>query len=151
MEPTFQRVHEDHIAAKGENYLNHYISVQKFFPMKKATRSPDAKAAVEKMKKNSERFKIGSLDKVKSKKEVILEAQRHKNKVLFCVIDGQMSSRKTAELEPKFQKYKGRVAALTERGSSASQMNAAKVTDVIARQPDCDGHAADAIPACTLR
>ena len=62
-----------------------------------------------------------------------------------------MSSQKTAELEPKFQKYKGRVAALTERGSSASQMTAAKVKDVSARQPDCDGQAADAIPACTFR
>ena len=52
-----------------------------------------------------------------------------------------------AELEPKFQKYKGRVvlrgdivkddsgvyAVFTEQGSSASQMTAAKVMDVIAR------------------
>ena len=39
MEPTFQRGHEDHIAAKGENSLNHYISVHKFIPKKKAMRS----------------------------------------------------------------------------------------------------------------
>ena len=34
------------------------------------------------------------LEKVKSRKEVILEAQRYKNKVPLCVIDGQMSSQK---------------------------------------------------------
>ena len=36
-----------------------------------------------------------------------------------------------------------------EQGSSASQMTAAKVMDVIARLPDCDGQAADAISAYT--
>ena len=33
--------------------------------------------------------------------------------------------------------------------SSASQMNAAKVMNVIARLPDCDGQAADAVSAYT--
>ena len=40
----------------------------------------------------------------------------------------------------------GGYAVFTEQGSSASQMTAAKVMDVIARLPDCDGQAADAIP-----
>ena len=54
---------------------------------------------------------------------------------------------KNAELEPKFQKYKGRLvlrgdivkndsgpyAVFTEQGSSASQMTAAKVMDVMSR------------------
>ena len=39
----------------------------------------------------------------------------------------------------------GAYAVFTEQGSSASQMTAAKVMDVIARLPDCDGQAADAI------
>ena len=43
----------------------------------------------------------------------------------------------------------GAYAVFTEQGSSASQMTAAKVTDVIARLPDCDGQAADAISAYT--
>ena len=61
------------------------------------------------------------------------------------------------------QKYRGRVvfrgnivkddsgahAVFTEQASSASQMTAAKVMDVIARIPDCDGQAADAVPAYT--
>ena len=68
---------------------------------------------------------------------------------------------KNAELEPKFLKHKGRVvlrgdnvkddsgacAVFAEQGSSAPQMTAAKVMDVIARQPDCDGQAADAVSA----
>ena len=41
----------------------------------------------------------------------------------------------------------GAYAVFTEHGSSASQMTAAKIMDVIARLPDCDGQAADAISA----
>ena len=69
-------------------------------------------------------------------------------------IDGHLSSR-NAELAPKLRKYKGRVvlggdivkddsgacAVFTEKGSSASQMTAAKVMDAIARLPNCDGQA----------
>ena len=68
-----------------------------------------------------------------------------------------------ADMGPQFQKYKGRVvlrgdivkddsganAVFNEQGSSASQMTAAKVMDVISRLPDCDGQAADAISAYT--
>ena len=43
----------------------------------------------------------------------------------------------------------GVYAVFTEQGSSASQMTAANVMDVIARLPDCDGQAADAISANT--
>ena len=43
----------------------------------------------------------------------------------------------------------GAYAVFTEQGSSASQMTAAKVMDVTARLPECDGQAADAISAYT--
>ena len=70
---------------------------------------------------------------------------------------------KNAELEAKHQKYKGRVvlrgdivkdnsgsyAVFTEQGSSASQMTAAKIMDIISRLPVCDGQAADAVSAYT--
>ena len=70
---------------------------------------------------------------------------------------------KNAELEAKHQKYKGRVvlggdivkdnsgsyAVFTEQGSPASQMTAAKITDIISRLPGCDGQAADAVSAYT--
>ena len=80
----------------------------------------------------------------------------------FCIINGHMSSEK-CELEAKHQKYKGRVvlrgdfvkddsgsyAVFTEQGSSASQMTAAKIMDIISRLPGCDGQAADAVSAYT--
>ena len=70
---------------------------------------------------------------------------------------------KNAELEAKHQKYKGRVvlrgdivkdnsgsyAVFIEQGSSASQMTAAKIMDIISRLPGCDGQAADAVSAYT--
>ena len=43
----------------------------------------------------------------------------------------------------------GAYAVFTEQGSSAFQMTAAKIVDVIARMPDCDGQAADAVSAYT--
>ena len=39
----------------------------------------------------------------------------------------------------------GAYAVFTEQGSSASQMTAAKIMDVIARLPGCKGQAADAV------
>ena len=43
----------------------------------------------------------------------------------------------------------GAYAVFTEQGSSASQMTAAKIMDVIARLPACEGQAADAVSANT--
>ena len=66
-----------------------------------------------------------------------------------------------AELETKLQKFEGRIvlrgdivkddsgscAVLTEQGSSASHITAAKVMDIISRLPGCAGQAADAVSA----
>ena len=68
---------------------------------------------------------------------------------------------KNAELEVKHQKYKGRVvlrgdivkddsgsyAVFTEQGSSASQITAAKIMDIISRFLGYDGQAANAVSA----
>ena len=43
----------------------------------------------------------------------------------------------------------GSYAVFTAQGSSASQMTAAKVMDIISRLPECDGQAADAVSAYT--
>ena len=43
----------------------------------------------------------------------------------------------------------GAYAVFTEQGSSASQMTAAIVMDIISRLPGCDGQAADAVSADT--
>ena len=44
----------------------------------------------------------------------------------------------------------GSYAVFTEQGSSASQMTAAKVMDIISRLPGCAGQAADAVSAYKL-
>ena len=95
------------------------------------------------------------LTKVRNKKEVIAGARREDKTVHFSLLM-DICHLKNAELETKHQKYQGRVvlrgeiveddlgsyAVFTEQGSSASQMTAAKVMDVIARLPGCAGQAA---------
>ena len=98
----------------------------------------------------------------KSKKQVIDEARTAGATVYFASLM-DICHLKNAELEAKHQKYKGRVvlrgdivkddsgsyAVFTEQGSSASQMTAAKIMDIISRLPGCDGQAADAVSAKT--
>ena len=69
----------------------------------------------------------------------------------FCIINGHMSSEK-CRIRDKAPKIQGRVvlrgdivkddsgsyAVLTEQGSSASQMTAVKIMDIISRLPGCD-------------
>ena len=43
----------------------------------------------------------------------------------------------------------GSYAVFSEQGSSASQMTAAKIMDIISRLPGCDGQAADAVSVYT--
>ena len=106
--------------------------------------------------KNLKKIQAWNLTKVKSKKEVIDEARTAGATVRFASLMDICHS-KNAELETKHQKYKGRVvlrgdimkddsgsfAVFTEQGSSASQMTAAKVMDIISRLPGCAGQAAD--------
>ena len=138
------------------------ILVHKFIPMPQAMKILDAKAAVDKEWKKLETIPARQLETVKSKTEVILEAQRDKKKV-HCATLMDICHLKNSDLEPQFQKYKGGIvlrghivkddsgacAVFTEQASSASQMTAAKVMDVIAQLPVCDGQAADAISAYT--
>ena len=107
-----------------------------------------------------ENISAWNLTKVRSKKEVIDEARTSGAKVHFASLM-DICHLKNAELEAKHQKYKGRVvlrgdivkddsgsyAVFTEQGSSASQMTAAKIMDIISKLPRCDGQAADAVSA----
>ena len=52
--------HEDHIARKRNNSLQHYNMVHKFIPMPQAIKIPAAKAAVDKNGKNLKRFRRGT-------------------------------------------------------------------------------------------
>ena len=52
--------HEDHIAGKGDNSLQHYNLVHKFIPMPQAMKIPAAKAAVEKEWENWREIRRGT-------------------------------------------------------------------------------------------
>ena len=122
--------HEDHIAGKGENSLEHYNLVHKFIPLPQALKIPAAKAAVDKEWEKLEKISAWNLTKVKSKKPVIDEARTSGATVHFASLM-DICHWKNAELEAKHHKYKGRVvlrveddsgscAVFTEQGSSAS-------------------------------
>ena len=70
--------------------------------------NPDAKVAVGKEWEKLEKIPAWQLDKMKSKKDVILEAQREKRKVHFALLM-DICHLKSAELEAKYRKYNGRV------------------------------------------
>ena len=105
-----------------------------------------------------EKISAWNLTKVRSKKEVIDEARTSGAKVHFASLM-DICHLENSELEAKYQNYQCRVvlrgdivkdhsgsfAVFTEQGSSASQMTAAKVTDISSRLPGCDGQAADVI------
>ena len=82
--------------------------------------------------------------------------EKDRRKVHFCYIDGHLSSHECgvrveiSEVRGDIVKDdSGAYAVFTEQGSSASQMTAAAVMEVMARLPDCDGQAADAVSAYT--
>ena len=86
----------------------HFNFVHKFIPMPQAMKIPDAMAAVGKEWKKLETIPAWDVRKVQSKKEVIKEAQKNNDKVHFASLM-DLCHRKNLELEPQFQKCKGRV------------------------------------------
>ena len=100
--------HEDHIAGKGENSLQHYNLVHKFIPMPQAFQIPAAKAAVDKEWENWRKISAWNLTEVRSTKEVFDEARTTGAKVHFASLM-DICHLKNAELEAKHQKYKGQV------------------------------------------
>ena len=84
MEESLPDHHEDHIAGKGDNSLQHYNLVHKFIPMPQAMKIPAARAAVDKEWEKLEKISAWNLTKVRSKKEVIDEARTKGAKVHFA-------------------------------------------------------------------
>ena len=130
--------------------------------MPQALKIQGAKSAVEKECEKLEKIPAWQLTKVRNKKEVIDKAGNKGRKVhLASLMD--LCDLKSSELEPQFQKYKGRVvlrgdtvkddsgsyAVFTKQGSSASQMTAAKVMDIVSSHPGCSGQPADGVSAYT--
>ena len=60
MEESPPKYHEDHIARKGDNSLQHYNLVHKFIPMLQAVKIPAGKAAVDKEWDNWRTFRRGT-------------------------------------------------------------------------------------------
>ena len=95
---------------------------------------------------------LGQWPKRRAKGKFFWTHKKERRTVHFATLM-DMCLLKKAELEPKYQKYKGQVvlrgdivkddsgsyALFTEQGSCASQMTAARVMDVIVRIPDCAG------------
>ena len=95
--------HKDHIAGNGCTSMTHYNLVHKFILMPQTKRIRDAKAAVDKEWKKLETIPARQLEKVKSEKEVILEAKRDKKQVHMATLM-DICHLENAELEPKLQK-----------------------------------------------
>ena len=107
--------------------------------MLQAMKIPDAKAAVDKDWTKLETIPAWQLEKVKSKKEVSW-AQKKREESPLCHIDRHVGR---DVLRADIVEDDPRVAVFSEQGSICVTMT------VIARLPDCDGQAADAVSACT--
>ena len=136
--------HEDHIAGKGDNSLQHYNLVHKFVPMPQVMKIPAANAAEDKEWWKWRKFRRGTWPKSKVNQRWSMKQGRRAQKFISphwwtSVIWKMPNWRQSTK------KYKGRVvlrgdivkddsgsyAVFTEQGSSASQMTAARVMDII--------------------
>ena len=145
---------------KGAIHYNIRIWYTHLFLCLRQWRYPQQKQQWIKNGKKLEKIPVRDKTKVRNKSDVIDGARKEGRKVHFASLM-DLCQLKNAELETKHQKYKGRVvlrgdivkddsgsrAVFTERGSSASQMTAAKVMDITSRLPGCSGQAADAVSA----
>ena len=84
MDGPLHKGHEDHIAGRGINSLNHYNLVHKFIPMPQAIKIPDAKAAVDKKWEKLGKIPTWQLTKVINKKEVFAEVRKEGKTVHFA-------------------------------------------------------------------
>ena len=131
IESVTKRNHEEHMTGKGRNSVLHYNLVHKFIPMPQAIRFQMQRQQW--TRKKLETIPAWDVRKVKSKKEVVKEAQKNNNKFHFTSL---MDFWRTRSWSHKSRSYKGRVvlrgdivkddsgayAAFTEQGSSASQI-----------------------------
>ena len=108
MEEALPKYHEDHIAGKGDNSLQHCNLIHKFIPMPQAMKIPAAKAAVDKEWEKLEKIPEWDKTKNRNKSEVIDEARKEGRQVHFASLM-DLCHLKNAELKAKHQKYKGRV------------------------------------------
>ena len=164
MEESLPKYHEDHIAGKGDNSLQHYNLVHKFIPMLQAMKIQAPKAAVDEECEKLEKIPAWDKTRVRKKSEVIDEAMTKGAKIHFASLM-DICHLKIAELEAKHQKYK-RSSCTSRRHcarwfwiwcsihrakiiSIANDGTTAKVMDIISRLLGCAGQAADAVSTYT--
>ena len=91
LEGTPHKDHEDYIAGKGINSLNHYNLVHKFILMPKAMKNQMRKQQWRKNGKNSKKYLHGSWRKSETKRGDRWSKERRQNRALR-VINGPLSS-----------------------------------------------------------
>ena len=162
MEEFLPKYHEDRIAGKGDNSLQHYNLVHKFIPMPQAMKIHAPKAAMDKEWERLEKdFGVG-YSKSKTNQRWSMKQRRKPQKfilphwwtsVIWRMPTWRQSTKNTkVELYSEAKKWKmiqGLYAVFTEQGSSVSQMTAAKIMDIISRLPGTARRTADAVSAKT--
>ena len=105
VEESLPNYHEDHIAGKGDNSLQHYNLVHKFIPIPQAMKIPAAKAAVDQEWEKLEKIPAWDITKVRSKKEVIDEARTKGAEVHFAsLMDMSFEKCRIGGKAPKIQR-----------------------------------------------
>ena len=89
--------------------MTHYSLVQKFIPMPRALKNTGCKGSSGEIigKKNLEKIPAWQLTKVRNKKEAIEEA-RNEGRIVHFASLMDLCHLKNSELEPQYQKCKGR-------------------------------------------
>ena len=83
LEESLPNYHEDHIAGRGDNSLQHYNLVHKVFPMPQAMKIPAAKAAVDKESENWRKFRRGTWRKPKVRNRWSMKQGRRAQKFIL--------------------------------------------------------------------
>ena len=140
---------------KVENSLQHYNLVHKFVLVPQAVKIPAAKAVVDKEWENWRKFRRGTWQKSKVRNKWSIEARTKGAEGSFCPywwtsVIWRMPNWRQSTKNIKVRVVlrgdivkddSGSYAVFTKQGSSASQITAAKIMDIISRLPGCDGHA----------
>ena len=93
--------HEDHIAGKGENSLQHFILVTSLFLCLKLWKNPSAKEAVDKEREKWRNFRRGTWRKSEARKRWSMKQGRRAQKLVHFASLMDMCHLNNAELETK--------------------------------------------------
>ena len=152
--------HEDHIAGKGFTSMSHKNLARKIIFTPRVMKILGAKAAVDKELTKLETIPAWNLERSRKSEKGGYSGRTKTQKSPLCHTHGRMSPQKygygtkITEVQrhsraPVRNCKRRPMQFFTEQGSSASQMTAAKLMDVIARLSCCDGQASDAVSAYT--